>query len=142
MKRGAIVFFAIIASGCGAQRSAKLNFEGRSARSSIDSSVIEAVLTVRNVGSRTARVPKPPCPLRVFAYSAADRKGEPLWQSRGVSCLLDMMAQGLIEISPGYSHDFTARVKIPNELRGRLLFLSIELPTIGWHPAGSLKQLP
>jgi hypothetical protein len=137
-----VILMSLIASSCSAQTSAKLSVVGRSSRVSTDPSVVEVVATVRNVGARTATIIRPICPLRVFAYSTPDRRREPLWISRGDTCISDLIARAPIEIGIADYYDFKARVALPDELLGNQLFLSIELPTLGSYPVGQLERIP
>jgi hypothetical protein len=133
---------SITVSACAAQRTDKLDILGHSTQISTNPRVVEAVATVRNVGSQTAKIIRPICPLRVLAYSTAAREGGPLWKLPGEPCFFVLRTYPPIEIGARDYYEFKARVAIPNELLVRRVFLSIELPTLGLYPVGQLELAP
>jgi len=100
--------------------------------------VVDAVVTVRNIGSSMANVRTPSCPLWVAAYATPERNDEPLWKSGGPTCISSLDILPPIVIAPEGFYDFTVRVTLPTDITGRRVFLSMTIPRVEPVPVGQL----
>ena len=107
-----------------------LRYEGHSAITWADPVMVDAVVTVRNHGSKTAKIPRPFCALRILAFEAVERTSQ-VWQSAPQGCIAFPMKYPPILIGPGDFYDFRVRVSIPrSQVKGLSpLFLSMEVPS-------------
>ena len=116
---------ALTGVACASSTAPRLSYEGHSAIVATSPTVVDAVVTVRNLGSITANIPAPVCPLRIIAYDTAERDDEPLWASSGDTCITTLQTRPPIVLGPGDFYDFSLRQTLPTTLSGRRVFLSI-----------------
>jgi hypothetical protein len=117
-----------IAAGCASAARPELNYEGYSIVSDRNSTIVDAVVTVRNKESTTAKIPVAICPYQLIAFSDADRKLEPLWKSAPDTCISDLMLRPPILVAPGDSFDYRLRVTIPADITSQTVYLSMTVP--------------
>lgn len=116
---------ALIGGACASSTAPQLSYEGHSDIVATSPTVVDAVVTVRNLGSTTASISAPVCPLRIIAYDTAERDDEPLWASSGDTCITTLEIRPPIVLGPGDFYDFALRQTLPTTLSGRRVFLSI-----------------
>ena len=117
-----------LANGCASSGAPRLSYEGYSVISERNPTTVDAVVTVRNTGSTTAKIPAAICPYQVAAFSDAGRKSEPIWKSRPDGCVTLLMLLPPILIAPGDFFDYRVHANIPEEMTTRTLYLSVTVP--------------
>ena len=127
-----------IATGCASTTEPRLSYQGHSNVLATGPTVVDAIVTVRNIGSVPANIPVPPCPLTIAAYATAARDNEPLWRSGTEGCASDLMILPPIVVAPGDFYDFNVRASLPASLSGNRVFLTMSVPTASAVPVGQV----
>ena len=116
------------ATACASGAKPRLNYEGYSVVSERNPTVVDAIVTVRNTGSATAKIPVAVCPFQVAAFADPERQAQPLWKSSPDTCVTLLMLYPPILVAPGDFFDYRVRVNIPPEMTNRTLYLSMTVP--------------
>jgi len=121
--------FLLIVGACSVFESTeptRLTYEGRSVILSETPVSVDAVVTVRNAGSKTRHVSGNGCPLYIAAYTTPDREGSPVWESDGTmsDCPATLVLR-LITLAPGDSHDYRVRATLPSSLPKATYYLAM-----------------
>ena len=145
--RHAFLFYIAFVVACASAAPPRLSYEGHSVVVARNPTVVDAVVTVRNIGSVIANFRVPPCPLWIAVYGTPERKGQPLWKSGSDTCVSTGMIFPPIVIAPGDYYDFRLRETIPLETSGRdPVYLSMSVPPIQADPVGTrspvVRQVP
>ena len=114
--------------GCASAAKPRLSYEGSSVISERNPTIVDAVVTVRNTGSATAKIPAAVCPYQVAAFADAERKSQPVWKSTPDTCITLLMLLPPILIAPGDFFDYRVRANIPAEMTNHTLYLSMTVP--------------
>ncbi len=130
--------FGLTTAACTSATAPRLNYEGHSSVVSTTPTVVDAVVTLRNIGSTTAHVSPPVCPLAITAFGSAERNEEPLWQSGSDTCISSLMIYPPIIIAPGDFYEYEVTATLPSTLAGKRVFLSMLVPSAGLVPIGQL----
>lgn len=138
MPRFVISLFGLVVSACALSTEPRLSYEGRSAIAATSPTIVDAAVTIRNMGSATANIRTPVCPLGIAVYATPERTGEPLWSSAPDTCVVFPMIVPPIAIAPGDFYEFTARAILPTSFTGQRVFLAMSVPGAQPVPVGQL----
>jgi hypothetical protein len=127
MTRSVGILFAAVAMACSSPMGSKdLSFEGRSVVSRTSPIAVQTVVTVRNVGDKTAQVNVGTC-RPIDAYARADRKGTPVWQSFDPAVTACDMVLRLATLAPGDYYDLEFAGTIPSSLPSGIYYLAVNV---------------
>jgi hypothetical protein len=127
MTRSVGILCAAFAMACSsATGSNNLSFEGRSTVSGTSPIDVQTVVTVRNVGDKTAQVDIYPC-IPVKAYMTPDRKGTPAWQSFDPALTACSTVLQLATLVPGDYYDLHFAGTIPSSLPSGVYYLAVSV---------------
>jgi hypothetical protein len=127
MTRFVGILFAALAMACSSSTGSKnLSFEGRSVVSRTSPINVQTVVTVRNVGDKTAQVTVSTC-RPISAYTTPDRRGAPVWQSFDPAVTACDMMLRLATLAPGDYYDLQFAGTIPSSLPSGIYYLAVEV---------------
>ena len=133
---------AINTIGCVSNGAPRLRYEGRSEITGTDPVRIDAVVTVRNEGRKTAKLGHPIC-LRLLGFDEPERQNE-VWASAPARCVVFPMITPRILVGPGDFYDFRMQAFIPRSQLQHTspLYLSMTTPSFDNKPVpvGQLRR--
>ena len=114
-------------TGCNAFRSTepnRLSVEGKSTLITETPKTIQAVVTVRNTGTRVTDINVTGCPLFLEAFATPERSGEPVWSTRDSNMACIAMVR-LLSLAPGDYYDFVVKGTLPSTLPQGRYYLAV-----------------
>ena len=113
--------------GCNAFHSTeptRLSVEGKSTLITETPKTIQAVVTVRNTGTRVTDINITGCPLFLEAFATPERSGEPAWSTRDINMACITMVR-LMALAPGDYYDFVVKGTLPSTLPHGRYYLAV-----------------
>jgi hypothetical protein len=124
--------------GCATAARRDLRYEGYSVIAGANPATVDAVVTVRNDGSKIAKIPPSACPIRLLAFGDPERMGQPIWKSGPETCISSGMIRPPFLVGPGDFFEFRVRTDVPRWPSTSPIFLSMTVPGRGLVPVGQL----
>jgi hypothetical protein len=114
-------------AACSNSTGPQLSFEGKSTVSPTAPMDVQTVVTVRNVGDKTARINTNICGQPIRAFTTPERDGTPVWQSLDPATTPCSANATGATLAPGDYYDFRLAGTIPSSLPSGVYYLAVNI---------------